>query len=398
MACPPIITGDQFLTRVLTHLDCQAQVIGSYGYQALGQPGSLASSVMAGLLTVFIAFFAFRLLFGPPPGARDIVIDVLKIGIVLTLAFSWPAFRTVIYETTLNGPAEIAAALQQGNGGQNGAGFAARLQQADNAIVRLTELGTGRNNAALLDQQNPGATFEAAVLEDDDTFGTARLVYLAGIFGSLGLLRIGAGLLLAIAPLVAGFYFFSQTRGIIAGWLKAIVLMIVGSVGVTIVLSVQLAVIQPWLTDALRLRELGYATPSAPLELLAIALAFTLVQFAMIWLMARVVFYRGWISLPSFSAQSLAQNTLRSPAATAGQMGASIALSRAERVSNAIENSIRREDRLINEFQRREPAAASGRGQSTERVRVNQPNRLGSSYRRPRSLNSRSSIKRDQNT
>ena len=39
MACPSVITGDRFLTRSLEHLDCQAQVIGSYGYSALGKPG-----------------------------------------------------------------------------------------------------------------------------------------------------------------------------------------------------------------------------------------------------------------------------------------------------------------------------------------------------------------------
>ena len=102
MACPAIITGDQFLLRVIGHIDCQAQVLGSYGYQALGQPGSPASTLMAGLLTLFVALFGIRLLFGPPPGARDTVFDVIKIGLVLTLAFSWPAFRTVIHDVVLH--------------------------------------------------------------------------------------------------------------------------------------------------------------------------------------------------------------------------------------------------------------------------------------------------------
>ena len=109
MACTPVITGEAFLERTLAHIDCQAQLIGSYGYQALGQPGSAASTLVVSLLTLFIAFFGIRLLFGPPPGARDLVFDVLKVGIVLTLAFSWPAFRTVVYDLTLKGPAEVAS-------------------------------------------------------------------------------------------------------------------------------------------------------------------------------------------------------------------------------------------------------------------------------------------------
>ena len=40
MACAAITTGQGFLVETLSHLDCQAQVIGSYGYTALADPGS----------------------------------------------------------------------------------------------------------------------------------------------------------------------------------------------------------------------------------------------------------------------------------------------------------------------------------------------------------------------
>lgn len=88
MACPAIITGDRFVSRLIEHIDCQSRYLGSYGYEALGQSGSTASLVVTGLLTLFVALFGIRLLFGPTPAARDVVLDVLKIGIVLTLAFS----------------------------------------------------------------------------------------------------------------------------------------------------------------------------------------------------------------------------------------------------------------------------------------------------------------------
>ena len=65
--------------------------------------------------------------------------------------------------------------------------------------------------------------FRAAALEDDTSFGTARVLYLGSVIGTLGILRIGAGLLLAVTPLVAGLFFFSQTRGIFAGWIKGLI-------------------------------------------------------------------------------------------------------------------------------------------------------------------------------
>ena len=118
-----------------------------------------------------------------------------------------------------------------------GPGFASRLQQIDTSIAQLTQVGAGRNTGALIDRDAPGGTFQSAALEDDAAFGSARLLYLSGIIGTLALLRIGAGLLLALAPVVAGLYFFAQSRGIFAGWLKGLVFTFAGSIGATLVLT-----------------------------------------------------------------------------------------------------------------------------------------------------------------
>lgn len=398
MACPTIITGEEFLKRTLAHIDCQAQIIGSYGYLAIGEPGSLAATLVTGLLTLFIAFFGIRLLFGPPPGARDLVFDVLKIGIVLTLAFSWPAFRTVIYDVTLKGPAEIASVIQEGSGQASASGFADRLQRADNNVVRLTKLGAGRNTGALIDRQAPGGSFQGTALEDDTAYGAARLFYLSSVIGILAVLRIAAGVLLAVTPIVAGLYFFTQTRGIFAGWLRGLVLTIAGSIGATITLSVQLAIIEPWLADALRVRSLGYATPSAPTELFAIMLAFATVQVLMLWLLAKVVYNRGWLTLPDFPKWP-EPNTLSQPAfAGASARQPEVQILRAERISNTIESSIRRErtigsERLVgNAMSSVSQTASPNAGSSFDAPR------LGSSYRRTATRTSRSSERRDKNS
>ena len=297
MACPQIITGDQFVVRTLTHIDCQAQYLGSYGYQSLGQPGSPAAILVTGLLTLFIALWGFRLLFGPVPAARDIVVDVLKIGIVLTLAFSWPAFRTVIYDVVIQSPAEIASSVSNPGLPPMQVNFTNRLQNVDDAIVSLTEVGTGRQTGQYIDGAQSGGTFAGSAMEDESALGWARLVLLASLIGTLALIRIATGLLLSIAPLVAGLFLFQATRGLFQGWARGLVLTLLASLGIGIVISVELAVLEPWLADALRVRSLGYATPSAPTELFAMTLGFSLVQFGMIWLLARVAFQTG---VPNF--------------------------------------------------------------------------------------------------
>ena len=294
MVCPTTYTGDGFLERILGQIDCQAQVLGSYGWLALSEPGSLASALTTGLLTLFIALFGLRLLFGPTPGTRDVVFDVLKIGVVLTLALSWPAFRTLIYDVVFLAPADIAgriAATASGN-------FPDRLQAIDTAIVQLSEFGSGRQTGAFIDGDAIGASFQGIAMQDERALGWARVFWLTEVIGSVAFFRLAAGLLLALAPLAAGLLLFDATRGIFAGWMRGLVLALVGSVGASVLLAVEMAVLTPWLEDALRVRSLGYAIPSAPTELMAMTLAFAVVQLGFVWLLGKVAFMRGWISIP----------------------------------------------------------------------------------------------------
>lgn len=384
MTCAAIVTGDRFLSRTLEHIDCQAQLLGSFGYQTLGQPGSLASTVVTGLLTLFIAIIGLRFLFGPGPGARDLVYDALKVGIVLTLAFSWPAFRTVVHDVAIAGPAEIASGIATPGIGDTSAGFVERLQRVDAAIMHLTEIGTGRTAGQLLGDGAAGTTFAGTALQDEAAFGWSRLLYLAGTIGSVGLLRLVAGLLLALAPLAAGLLLFEATRGLFAGWLRGLVLSVLGAVGISVVLAVELAILEPWLADAVRVRGLGYGVPSAPIELFAITLAFALIQAGAIWLLAKVAFTRGWPSLhvpevrlpDGFAALRPASATSSAPVYLE---------SRAQRTADSVERLVEREQRTVHERMSYRMLTTGGttstvHGSATPSVGPGE--RLGSSYRR----------------
>lgn len=397
MACAAIVTGDRFLSRTLEHIDCQAQLLGSFGYQALGQPGSLATTVVTGLLTLFIALIGLRFLFGPGPGARDLVYDALKVGVVLTLAFSWPAFRTVIHDVAIAGPAEIASGIATPGIGDTSAGFVERLQRVDTAIMHLTEIGTGRTSGELLGDGAAGTTFAGTALQDEAAFGWSRLLYLAGTIGSVGLLRLIAGLLLALAPLAAGLLLFEATRGLFAGWLRGLVLSVLGAVGVSVVLAVELAILEPWLADAVRVRGLGYGIPSAPIELFAITLAFALIQAGAIWLLAKVAFTRGWPSLqmPEVQLPDGFSAWQRQPSAAS----ASIYLeSRAQRTADSVERLVDREQRVMHERMSYRTLMAGGSGSTvtgSAATSAGSGERLGSSYRRTAHRGSRAARRRE---
>jgi type IV secretion system protein VirB6 len=292
-SCTTIMTGDLFLSRVLTYIDCEARNLGNDGYLALAQPGSLAGLVVNAALIFFVGVFGLRLMFGRPLGVRDMVFDIARIGLVLTLAFSWPAFRTVIYDVVIDGPFEVLEAVS-GQSDSGTTGLVDRLQAMDSGIVDLIEKGMGRNEGKTIEGRPSGANFAGTSLQDEAALGWARLLFLSGTIASVGFLRSSAGILLALAPLFASTLLFDATRGIFAGWAKGLAFVFAGIVAISLFAFLQLGLVEPWMKNALQLRALGYATPTVPIELFAMTLASLVIQLGSLWLFSKIIFNASW--------------------------------------------------------------------------------------------------------
>jgi len=187
---------------------------------------------------------------------------------------------------------------------------------------------------------------------------------------------------------------FEATRGLFSGWVRGLVLALVGMVAVMIATAVELSVLEPWLADALRLRTLGYAAPSAPTELLAMTLAFALVKLGMIWLMGRIAWQRGWLTLPAIPVIDMhGQGAMRAPAGPSSETQA--LPSRAERISQSMETTLRRETSTSSSSrtdirQLAAPASAASTAVSPS------SDRLGNSWRRSAYRGSRAASERDR--
>jgi len=383
MACTAISTGQGFLVETLSHLDCQAQVIGSYGFQSLADPGSPATTILTALLTLFIALFGVRLLFGGEVGLRDGVGAVIKIGIVLTLAVSWPAFRTLAYDTVLHGPSQIAASIGGSSVPDMRRGLAQRLQGIDNEIVAMTAVGTGRQSGSLDVPEEQRGSFESIALQDETALGWGRTVFLGATIGSLALLRVAAGLLLAITPLIAGLLLFDLTRGLFAGWFRGLAFTALGSLGIALLLAVQVAVMEPWITDALDRRSLGYATPTFPSELLAIAIGFGVAAFALLGLLAKVAFQADWLT----TVRSESHFEMEQPSMPQVNTRQTIRMdetihSRALAVGEGVRNTMRHETRRSEYSQDRRTSDAATRPPDGRWADAQSREALGSSWRR----------------
>lgn len=346
MACGAVGTGERFVSQTIAHIDCQAQTIGAYGYGALSDPNSFVTVVLTGLLTLFIALFALRLMLGERVGTRDVVTDMLRIGIVLTLATSWPAWRTLGYDVVMKGPGEVASVIGGASGlpGSN-ADLVSRLQSVDDDIVMLTIYGTGRGTGAAERSNTIGDSFRGVALTDQEGLANGRIAFLAGVIGPLAIVRLGAGLLLALAPLMAGFLFFAATRDLFFGWLRALGALALSGLALTIVYGVEISILAPWLRGALSMRAGEVQTPSAPTELTVITFAFALVAFGLLALAAKIFFFGGvnWSRMANLF-QPPPSRTFDPPVRQQPAFAETEPPSRAYLVAEAVAQTLRREE------------------------------------------------------
>jgi type IV secretion system protein VirB6 len=400
-ACGPA-PGEGFVSGVLNYVDCQAQAIGLGGYQALAAPGSTFSLLLTAMLTLFIALFGYRMLFGDPPGIRDGVLAAIKIGIVFTLAFSWPVYRTLLYDVALKAPAEVAAEIGRparipGAGG----GLTARLDYADRAFVALGLLGTGSGPPATVVAAPPGAPQETASAFDPFALGGARIMYLAGALGTLAGMRLIAGLMLALGPIFIAFLLFQSTRGLFEGWIRVLAGAALGALGTAILLGIQLAFIEPRLAELLAWRSAGYSIPGAPVELFVTSLVFALANLAILiaaWRLSGGFGFPALWSLPARLVEAARAQDVRVPFVQAEPVPAagSIDRSRAAATAEFVAAAQRRE--TVREGTGYELAPRTAEPHVVDRERApsirHQP--LGQSSRRARGRVSASAERRDR--
>jgi len=404
MACDVIHTGSQFLGGTLAHLDCQARTIGAYGYGALAQPGSTVSLALTGILTLFVALFGLRLLTGEEPDGRDLVGGAIRVGLFLALATSWPAWRVIGYELVLDGPAQIAGSIGLASalpGSSND--LIARLQQADDGIVSLTMFGSGRLTGGISAGADLGDAASGVALADQTALGWGRSAYLIGTIGAFALLRLATGLLLALAPLMAGLLLFAGTFGLFTGWLRGLAFCALGGVAFQVTISTELALLFPWLGDVLAQRQANVFTPSAPTELFVLAAGFGVALAGILAVIGRVTFMAA---LPGGRLR------LRAPRAASAEVAATTpllrpsvahpAMDRAAITSAAVAGAMRRDEQVgtagrVWHGQHQTGAAAVGNDRSPAVAgasRTHEP--LGDSYRRATRRPSAAGRRRDQ--
>ena len=354
--------GAGIITNVSAFVDCQTEIFVLGAYQSLASPGSTLSVLLTGFLTIAIAFLGYNLLLGNAPSLRTGTMTMAKVGAVLALATSWPAYHALVYDLAVNGPDQIASELGRGSAvpGSDGT-LRYRLDASDAAMVQLAIAGTGpvtpeaQASAGAFVPPPPFAGFNALAL------GSSRIIFLVAALGSLVAIRVVAGLALALGPFFIALLLFSQTRSLFEGWVRVLAGAALASLIVFLTLGLELALIEPWLAQAVAIRAADQPLPSMPSELLVIVLLFGLVLAAGIFAAVRLA---GAFRLPPLlqvrpRAERSAQSADRGHAGVQPVVVAQEARARTRSADLA--------DHL-NKVQARESALASARGSDRGRI------------------------------
>lgn len=282
--------------RIADFLDCQGRALGENGFQAIAG-GPVAAGLLSGLVTIFVALIGYRLILGHIPTLRDGVGWAVRLGIVLTLTTSWPAFQTLIYRVAVDAPGELAAVLLPSSG-LPADGVDERVQAAYDTMrlgsseVAATSGDAGQGAGARTEQGQASAADQPATGRRA-SIGQPPLPQTASWFvisteGVAGGLRVAIGFLLAIGPLLSLTLLFDATLGVFSGWIRALVGAALGGLAATIVTAIDLVMIESELAKLQFYGRGGVAEVVDQQALTTITLAFAVVMLIAVLAAARV--------------------------------------------------------------------------------------------------------------
>ena len=397
--------------RLSEYLDCQARALGENGFQALAG-GAVGTAMLSALVTVFVALIGYRLLLGHVPDVRDGIGWAVRLGIVLALITSWPAFQALVYRVAVDAPPSIAAVLLPASG-LAGESLDARVQQAYDTL----RLGTANREAAA------AATAAAAALAGqagqpaaaappqlgDPLPKTASLLVISTA-GLAGALRIAIGFLLAVAPFAIMSLLFRGTHGLFNGWLRAVAGLALGLVGATVVTAIHLVAVESELAHLLALGSAGAATDAVDPQALTTIVCF----FALVAVVTTLAALRmgNALRLPraaatalepqpvhiTAAAQPAARPILISSSAARGVAGPA-ASARAAAVAEVLTTAVHREQRpaqTVGSPDGQRPGQAAVAGAVDQRSEGRTVERIGVAGRRSIGRRSLSAARRDK--
>jgi type IV secretion system protein VirB6 len=257
--CAPFgADGPAGVADALAKVDCLASDATAVSFGRLfGAHGSFQTALTI-ILTLYVALLAFNLLTGRSALRVSVLTPrMMTLGLVLTLATSWIAYQSVVWNLATGAPDEIASVLVGTNGSATTI-FAQRLDGVFNAI-------TDAASSIAPPPAPAGVPAAAAALAVPTLASPANILSIAGLIlllGTVGVLvvcRLALAALLILGPVFIVLALFDGTRGLFQGWLKSVAMFALVPLLTVIMGSGALVAITPMVA--------GLGEGGAPIEL-----------------------------------------------------------------------------------------------------------------------------------
>ena len=236
---PGLVTG------LLADTDCQAFGLVERGYAALSAPGSATATTITSLMVIAVAFFGYQLMLGRGLRLADLTGLALRLGVVIMLAASWSTLQGAAYDTLARAPTRVADQMI------SALNVPPPLAGVQTALDKIEAASIGWRQRAGIASPLVGGPPTTAM-----TLNLAAFMLTMTTAGLLVISRVVLALLLALTPVLAGFLLFNATRGLLEGWLRALLAAALVPVGVLTLTAVELAIITPML-DRILVQQAG---------------------------------------------------------------------------------------------------------------------------------------------
>lgn len=233
LACPSLNDLSD-IGALMTSVDCQSAAYVASAYEGLFGTGGGLTQALVGALTIYVAFYGYRLIIGAGSAtAPDLVRRLAGIGVILALSSNWPAYQTVFVSTVTGGAEELAGLMSAATTGraQTSASVAEDIDFVIDQVTGLASEWSLKTPRIADPAEIPAGAAAIAAPPSVAPAGVSavNMLWLSAILlgvssaGVIVITKITLALLLALGPAFLMLALFPSARGLFEGWLRAIV-------------------------------------------------------------------------------------------------------------------------------------------------------------------------------
>jgi len=278
MTCPAVAAEDGVVRSLLLAVDCQSREFAQGGYLALSAPGSPFQAWLTAALVIYVAVLGYRMLFGVGETKfSDLPLTGLKIGAILALVTSWPLFQTLVFDVASKAPIELARIVTAPSAAQSSlAGDPIGALELAHDQLALAAQAFGKAAGPVANAYAGGNAAAASAL-----WRAGDMLFMSTA-GAFAVSLVAVGVLTAIGPVFIALFLFRATRGLFAGWVRALAVATFAPLAGWLATSLMLMVLEPNLVALAKARLEGRLEVDIAMTTAAVVFVFSLVQMGLL--------------------------------------------------------------------------------------------------------------------